>query len=99
ATTVISTFPYTTLFRSHFAAAKGDNLTGRAFRVQLADGSVVTAPSLSVANEQVTLTLGQGNKRPVDLASIILIEQLNGPVSWLRSEEHTSELQSLAYLV
>ena len=67
----------------HFAAAKGDNLVGRAFRVQLSDGSVVTAPKVLLTGNQLTLTLGAGNQRPVDLNQVVLIEQLNGPVSWL----------------
>jgi hypothetical protein len=67
----------------HFAAAKGDNLTGRAFRVQLSDGSVVTAPKVGMKGTQFTLTLGEGNARPVDAAQVVLVEQLNGPVSWL----------------
>lgn len=67
----------------HFAAAKGDNLVGRAFRVQLSDGSVVTAPKVEMKGTQFTLTLGEGNTRPVDAAQVVLVEQLNGPVSWL----------------
>lgn len=71
----------------HFAAAKGDNLVGRAFRVQLSDGSVVTAPKVNLNGNQVILTLGTADgkaaQRPVDLNQVVLIEQLNGPVSWL----------------
>jgi hypothetical protein len=70
----------------HFAAAKGENLIGRAFRVQLSDGSVVTAPKVVLAGNQLMLTLGANGaaaQRPVDLAQVVLIEQLNGPVSWL----------------
>ncbi len=70
----------------HFAAAKGENLTGRAFRIQLSDGSVVTVPKVNLNGNQLTLTLGTGAaaaQRPVELNQIVLIEQLNGPVSWL----------------
>jgi hypothetical protein len=66
-----------------FAAAKGDNPTGRAFRVQLSDGSVVTAPKVQLKNNMLILKLGEGEDRPVDLGQVVLIEQLNGPVSWL----------------
>jgi hypothetical protein len=66
-----------------FAAAKGDNLIGRAFRVQLADGSVVTAPKVQLNGTKLALTLGEGATRPVEIAQVVLIEQLNGPVSWL----------------
>jgi hypothetical protein len=66
-----------------FAAASGDNQKGRAFRVQLSDGSVVTAPKVRLKDGKLTLTLGAGNDRPVELGQVVLIEQLNGPVSWL----------------
>lgn len=71
----------------HFAVAKGDNLVGRAFRVQLSDGSVVTAPKVNLDGNKVVLTLGTekgaASQRPVELNQVVLIEQLNGPVSWL----------------
>jgi hypothetical protein len=51
--------------------------------VQLSDGSVVTAPKVRLKDGKLTLTLGQGNDRPVELGQVVLIEQLNGPVSWL----------------
>ena len=66
-----------------FAAARGDNLTGRAFRVQLSDGSVVTAPKIQLKANQLTLSLKDNAQRKVDVAQVVLIEQLNGPVSWL----------------
>jgi hypothetical protein len=66
-----------------FAAAKTEQVSGRAFRVQLSDGSVVTAPKVRLTDSRVDLDLGQGKPRPVDLAQVTLIEQLNGPVSWL----------------
>jgi hypothetical protein len=67
-----------------FAAAKGDNLSGRAFRVQLSDGSVVTAPRIQLKANQLTLSIkDNGDQRKVDIAQVVLIEQLNGPVSWL----------------
>lgn len=67
----------------HFAAAKTENATGRAFRIQLSDGSVVTAPKVKMTGNQLAITFGPGNERPIDLAQVMLIEQLNGPVSWL----------------
>jgi hypothetical protein len=76
----------------HFAAAKADAPAGRAFRVQLTDGSVVTAPRISLKGDKLTLALGgqqggQGGDRPIDLAQVVLIEQLNGPVSWLSARQ------------
>jgi hypothetical protein len=68
----------------HFAAAgKPENPRGRAFRVQLSDGSVITAPALSVADNKVTLKLGGQGDRVLEIVQVTLIEQLNGPVSWL----------------
>jgi hypothetical protein len=68
----------------HFAAAQAPAPTGRAFRVQLADGSVVTAPRLDLKDNKLSLTFNEaGPARPVDLAQVVLIEQLNGPVAWL----------------
>jgi hypothetical protein len=74
-----------------FAAARTENLTGPAFRVQLADGSVVTAPRLDLKSDKVTLKFGgdQGG-RPIDLNQVVLIEQLNGPVSWLSARTPAS---------
>jgi hypothetical protein len=74
----------------HFAAAKADNLTGPAFRVQLADGSVVTAPKLDLKGEKLTLNFGDKAGRPIDLNQVVLIEQLNGPVSWLSARTPAS---------
>lgn len=69
----------------HFApAGQSKLLTGRAFRVQFNDGSVITAASLQGDGTMMTLAL-DGGPRPVDLARIIGIEQLNGPVAWLSS--------------
>lgn len=69
----------------HFAPAGQPKVqAGRAFRVQLNDGSIVTAESLASEGEKVTLLL-DGQKRPVELSRILGIEQLNGPVAWLSS--------------
>jgi len=68
----------------HFAATGTPAPTGRAFRVQLADGSVVTAPKLDLKDDKLSLTFNQaGQPRPINLAQVSLIEQLNGPVAWL----------------
>lgn len=68
----------------HLAAAgKPDNAGKRAFRVQLSDGSVITAPKIAFTGEQINLVLGSGNQRAIDVAQVVMIEQLNGPVSWL----------------
>lgn len=71
----------------HLAAAgKPDDSHKRAFRVQLADGSAVTAPrvQLDAAANALKLTFaGAAEPKTVELGNVTLIEQLNGPVSWL----------------
>ena len=65
----------------------------RAFRVTLADGSLVTAPSIQIANDSLLLKLDDGASRSVPLADVASIEQLNGPVLWLSSLTATENIQ------
>ncbi len=67
------------------SAGKPESSGQRGFRIQLSDGSVLTAPGVAVAPAatQIVLTLNNGDKRPLDLTQVVLIEQLNGPVAWL----------------
>src|SRR5205823_9682964 len=84
-------FPYTTLFRSDFIGktalikAKESGITRRLRPLLLADGNAIV-----FGGEPVRLTdpspSGGGLRNP-------------SPSGGGRSEEHTSELQSLAYLV
>jgi hypothetical protein len=68
----------------HLASAGKSQPAGRrAFRVQLSDGSVVTAPKIKIDANRLQLIPDEGPPRPIDLASVTLIEQLNGPVAWL----------------
>src|SRR5258705_6665750 len=69
-------FPYTTLFRSKRAFARG----------ALAPG--IAASSLT--NDFV----GVRTRRPVDIGTKFAVKMVS-----MRSEEHTSELQSLRHLV
>src|SRR5205823_9363110 len=84
-------FPYTTLFRSADAAQGGDQV------VRLAAGLGVVAAAAGVidaaaADEPVL-------SRPAD-ERVVPRTAVEGVVrAAARSEEHTSELQSLAYLV
>src|SRR2546425_8752065 len=79
-------FPYTTLFRSPLGACSLDW-----------QHSAHTAPNLAL------LLVVMGLRTPMDLKWLVLIhwtqKQMEEPQSHGRSEEHTSELQSLAYLV
>ena len=77
------------------AAAARPAQTGRAFRVRLDDGSVITAPQLRTAagGDTLVLTLAGAN-RNVPLESVASIEQLNGPVSWLSSRPPAENLHA-----
>src|SRR3712207_7459670 len=82
-------FPYTTLFRSQgfVGIVEAHRVTARS-----SEGGVVT---VSAPGSQVRHVLGDLVERrvPVDLVPARLEERV------LRSEEHTSELQSRQYLV
>jgi hypothetical protein len=58
-------------------------VAGKFFRVDLADGSSVSVAGISLAGEQMTLTLEDKSTRSLDVSTVAGIEQLNGPVSWL----------------
>lgn len=57
----------------------------RAFRVRLADGSILTVDHVTANAEKITVDVPGGGRRDLALASVVGIEQLNGPVSWLSS--------------
>src|SRR2546425_9443534 len=78
-------FPYTTLFRSQ-GGARASRAAGGCQRVD----SGVSEPRLIVQRRSGSL------ERIGELAPLLGSEHRAGA---LRSEEHTSELQSLAYLV
>src|SRR3712207_6856039 len=83
-------FPYTTLFRSHLVVAGGEHDHGDvALRCQLlADGDAVYAWEHDVQDHKVErIRAGEDLERTLSVGER------------LRSEEHTSELQSRQYLV
>ena len=85
--------PLNTVNEVFFAApAQKLQAPARAFRVSLLDGSIFTAPSAVTKDDQLVLKLANGQERQVPLASVISIEQLNGPVSWLSARIPTSTL-------
>src|SRR5687767_15547644 len=77
-------FPYTTLFRSPSSAPDGILVTDAGGRVVYANSAYLTLVDAADAEDV----------RPVE--RVFVGDPL---VSEARSEEHTSELQSLAYLV
>src|SRR5687767_15210614 len=78
-------FPYTTLFRSY--AANGTPATVSAFA-----GGMLVALTVERAIDPTALLTGNWAERQKALAA-------TSDIWGTRSEEHTSELQSLAYLV
>src|SRR5205823_8431815 len=94
-----SLFPYTTLFRSNDA---GDFKRGlNQVRNQGIDRFNAGGPAAAGARERGPLTnfsfLADGLTDALDF-SRGGVQKLDNVVERLRSEEHTSELQSLAYL-
>src|SRR5205823_12631619 len=79
-------FPYTTLFRSMSRSMPLDGLATNSMAPSSSARRVLAAPS---RDSELTMTMGFG--------FVVMISA----VAWSpsRSEEHTSELQSLAYLV
>jgi hypothetical protein len=56
---------------------------GRMFRVQLGGDESLTVPAIALAGDKVTVFLDDKNSRQIDVASVVGIEQINGPISWL----------------
>src|SRR3546814_6610659 len=81
-------FPYTTLFRSHAAGSGG--------RGALADGRRCPSQRLSALNGAVHLRgIPVGPMLGLTRRPILVEDRICVPVLGPRSEEHTSELQSL----
>ena len=77
------------------ASTANQSQTGRAFRIRLDDGSIVTAPQLrTAATDTLVLTLADKSTRNIPLESVATIEQLNGPVSWLSSRPPSENVQT-----
>ncbi len=74
------------LFASPAQAAAS---TARSWRIRFADGSLLTVPSVKTADAKLVFPAPGGipnnpaDTRSADLANVLGIEQLNGPVSWL----------------
>jgi hypothetical protein len=64
----------------------------RMFRVRLSGDDAITVPDVSLAGEQLTITLDDKSTRQIDAASVMDIEQLNGPISWLTSRKPSADV-------
>ncbi|HET6250133.1 MAG TPA: NPCBM/NEW2 domain-containing protein [Tepidisphaeraceae bacterium] len=82
--------PLTSVSQINFASSAGKVTPANGFRIHFDDGSSVTATTLTADGEKANLTLGKDTVRPVNLSQVAMIEQVNGPVSWLSSRP-TSE--------
>ena len=72
------------------AAPAGGTGGERSFRVRLADGSSLPARAVTLDGAKFSVDLGDGKARPMELARVAAIEQVNGPAAWL-SGRPTSE--------
>ena len=91
--------PLDSIAAVHFAAIAGaGNATAgshaRAFRVALSDSTTITAPSVKLVADQLTLALPDKSARRVPLAAVVSIEQVNGPVVWLSSRTPVENVQT-----
>lgn len=90
--------PLASLFSADFAsppgAATAPASPARAFRVSTADGTTITADSVSLSQRDLHLRLpGAAGERTIPLSSISGLEQINGPVIWLSSLRPVESVQ------
>ena len=64
----------------------------RMFRVHLSGDEAVDVADVSLAANQLTITLGDKSTRALDAGVVAGIEQLNGPISWLTSRKPAENL-------
>src|SRR5262245_64387420 len=86
-------FPYTTLFRSELRAPGESLEPGQIYE---SNRTMVAAVLASAGAEVVELPVARDDE---DSHRRVLVEGLEADVLVTRSEEHTSELQSLRHLV
>src|SRR3989441_5761194 len=89
-------FPYTTLFRS--TVTGGSNAGAEAARLGI--GAGIAGGLLSALSYALTTLMARFAVPRYGAVRVLFLEALGGvAILGVRSEEHTSELQSLAYLV
>lgn len=78
--------PLDSLVSIAFATTAAGGRDKPGFRVRLDDGSSLLGSDITADASAIQLTMsGKGGARPVELAHVTDIEQVNGPVSWLSS--------------
>jgi NPCBM/NEW2 domain len=77
-----------------FATAAGNpGQSGRRmFRVRLAGDEAVDAADVSLAADQLTITLNDKSTRRLDAGMVAGIEQLNGPIAWITSRKPSENI-------
>src|SRR5262249_5931794 len=55
------------------------------FRIGLVDGSGITAATVQLADQRLSMTLPDGSNRSVPQSALVSIEHVNGPLVWLSS--------------
>lgn len=73
--------------------AKAPADTRRYFRIALNDGTSIAVSAVEVKDAIAHLTLLDGQKKQVDAAKLILVEQHNGPLAWLSALTPTTARQ------
>ena len=89
-------FRLANITRINFAATGIPTLGNlRAFRIHLADSSVITVSDASTDEDQLNFSLPVKGAPPVrvPLKEVSAIEQINGPVSWLSSRGAIEDVQ------
>jgi hypothetical protein len=92
-----TTIPLASVMQISFASTGAAAVdSARAFRIHLADGSIITVPAASTDDDQLKITLSGKNAATISLpiTSVLGIEQTNGPVSWLSSHTPTENIQT-----
>lgn len=81
----VTPIPLQAVASAVFANVRSPHLNDKAIRVGLVDGSTVSASAIVLDSAQLRFQSFDGKPRGVPLESILLIEQINGPVTWLSS--------------
>lgn len=85
--------PIDSIVSIQFAATAGPNVAdARGYRLRLGDGSSLAATALTLAAGKLSVDLGDGKPRPLDLSKVAGIEQVNGPAAWLSARTPSEKL-------
>ncbi|HEY8667699.1 MAG TPA: NPCBM/NEW2 domain-containing protein [Tepidisphaeraceae bacterium] len=78
--------PMENIISIQFATAgNAPSAPARSFRIRLNDGSSFQAAAATLKDDKIDLTFADKSTRQLDAATVVAIEQLNGPVTWLSS--------------